>query len=420
MAFDLFAARGVPVERQELTWRELVQPPYSKLDDDALARVRVVWISSLQASSVRFQHECARHLVEVREALAAVRRITHKQRILVEGLHPPDLSTIERILVEEQAQEAMLACIAGREPDAQLARWWRMLLLEHVDHMFRWAAVLDRLTGQDAQALLQAHTPLAVGRTTALCHRHPIDDLVQPYVRAHAQVETKLNVLMVAALADHGRDGLAASGFELADPLARQLAAEVGSIEEQHATAARSAADPAETWMERWLLHEAAEVFACWTSVETEREPRLRRIWERLLDHELGHFQLVRALYESMERRDAEEVLPRLLPRPFPLEQYAAEVRDVRAHDRDESAEVASRSGEVARTVNADGSPSMSVAAGWRWCSTSEWVHGRRLRTARRPERVRSEQHTSWTEQRAQSTTMFRAHGETGGVHDQR
>jgi hypothetical protein len=42
MALDLLKDRGVPLEQQRFTWKELVQPPYSKLDDDAFTRVRVI------------------------------------------------------------------------------------------------------------------------------------------------------------------------------------------------------------------------------------------------------------------------------------------------------------------------------------------------------------------------------------------
>jgi hypothetical protein len=41
MALDLLKDKGIPLEKQRFTWHELVQPPYSKLDDDAFTRVRV-------------------------------------------------------------------------------------------------------------------------------------------------------------------------------------------------------------------------------------------------------------------------------------------------------------------------------------------------------------------------------------------
>jgi hypothetical protein len=38
MALDLLTEKGTPLERQQFTWRDLVKPPISKLDDDAFTR----------------------------------------------------------------------------------------------------------------------------------------------------------------------------------------------------------------------------------------------------------------------------------------------------------------------------------------------------------------------------------------------
>ena len=35
MKASLFLIKGIPLERQKFTWRDLVQKPISKLDDDA-------------------------------------------------------------------------------------------------------------------------------------------------------------------------------------------------------------------------------------------------------------------------------------------------------------------------------------------------------------------------------------------------
>ena len=44
MTIRLLDDKGVPIDRQQFTWKELVQAPYSKLDDDAFTRVRVILI----------------------------------------------------------------------------------------------------------------------------------------------------------------------------------------------------------------------------------------------------------------------------------------------------------------------------------------------------------------------------------------
>src|SRR5688500_14418335 len=39
MAIDLLKDKGTALDKQRFTWKELVQPTYSKLDDDAFTRV---------------------------------------------------------------------------------------------------------------------------------------------------------------------------------------------------------------------------------------------------------------------------------------------------------------------------------------------------------------------------------------------
>ncbi len=163
-----------------------------------------------------------------------------------------------------------------------------------------------------------------------------------------------------------------------ADPTARQLYAEIASIEEQHVTQYESISDPSDTWLEKWLLHEANEVYDYWSCVQFEENPRIRAIWERFLDYELGHVRFVADLLEKHERRDAVSVLPRALPAPIRFESHRDFVREtlrdevsLRAVGQDfvdESEEP--RDGPSARyrqQMNSEGSPSERVAAGWIW-----------------------------------------------------
>src|SRR5690606_19585517 len=98
-------------------------------------------------------------------------------------------------------------------------------------------------------------------------------------------------------------------GPTFADPIARQLYAEIASIEEQHVTQYESIIDPTETWLEKWLLHEAMEVYNYFSCAQSEGNARIKEIWNRMLDYELGHFQFVRGLFEQIEKRDPAEII---------------------------------------------------------------------------------------------------------------
>jgi hypothetical protein len=158
--------------------------------------------------------------------------------------------------------------------------------------------------------------------------------------------------------------------------VARQLYAEIASIEEQHVTQYEAMTDPAETWLEKWLLHEATEVWNYWSCLEQEEEPRIKKVWARFLDYELGHLALVRELFERVESRDAFSVIPEKLPDPiryeshreFVLETLASEV-DLRASGEDfvPREEEPRSSLDYRAQVNSRGSPSDIVSSGWAW-----------------------------------------------------
>ena len=387
MGLDLWKTKGTPVERQVFTWRELVQAPYSKLDDDAFTRVRVILMNGIESEANRFSHACARMNADLQVALAQVRRIEQHQQTLINWLNPADQSPLETTIGFEQVAIEVTASVAQREPDPYLAQVYRFGLLEDFDHLYRYSALYDRLEGKDANTLLQSYSDILPGRPTSVEHRAPIDDLRRPYDRAQAAAVTKLNALTIMAGEHQTHDYYMTIGPMFSDPLARQLYAEIASIEEQHVTQYESIIDAGETWLEKWLLHEANEVYNYWSCVEYEGNPRIKKIWERFLDYELGHLQLVRRLFESVEKRDAESVLPAELPDPIEYQSQRKFVRHVlereiplRAAGREfvteEELPRNSPSIAYAKQMNQDGSPSEQVAAGYIWMPGTELVGG--------------------------------------------
>ena len=65
MTLDILEEHGVPLDRQVFTWREFGVKPYSKLDDDAFTRVRVI-LMTVESEAVRFSHASARMNRELR------------------------------------------------------------------------------------------------------------------------------------------------------------------------------------------------------------------------------------------------------------------------------------------------------------------------------------------------------------------
>jgi hypothetical protein len=334
-------------------------------------------MNGIESEAIRFSHMLARACApELRLALARARRTEQHQQTTVNWLLPADQSPLETTIGYEQVAIEVTAHLAQHEPDPYLAQVYRFGLLEDFDHMYRYAALLDRLEGKDANSILQSYTDVLPGRPTAEEHRAPDDDLRDPYDRKTASPISKLNSLTLLAGEYQTHDYYMHVGPCFADPVARQIYAEIASIEEQHVTQYESMADPAETWLEKWLLHEATEVWNYWSCLESESEPRVKAIWERFLDYELGHLQAARAALEQIERRDAAEILTQSLPDPISYESHRAFVRETLAREIDLRAsgtrfvpkdQESPLSLAYRRQVNQHGSPTEIVAAGYRW-----------------------------------------------------
>src|SRR3954454_3822317 len=193
MTLDILKEKGVPIDRQVFTLREMSGPTYSKLDDDAFTRVRVILMNGIEAEAIRFSHSCARMNGELRGPLARVRRIEQHQQTLVNWLNPADQSPLETTIGFEQTAIEVTAWVAQQEPDPYLAQAYRFGMLEDFDHLYRFTALMDRLVGLDSNTILQSYTDIRPGRPTSVEHRAPEDDLRLAYDRATATALTKLN-----------------------------------------------------------------------------------------------------------------------------------------------------------------------------------------------------------------------------------
>lgn len=376
MGLNIRDNRGVALDRQRFTWRDMVQKPISKLDDDAYSRVHIILLNGLELEALNFSHACARMNLDLQPVLAQLRRVEQHQATTVNWLIGADHSPLETTIAYEQVAIDVTAGVALREPDAGLAQVYRFGLLEDFDHMYRYSALLDRLEGKDANNILQSYTDILPGRPTVVEHRDPLDDLRQSYDRRAAQPLSKLHALTIMAAEQQTHNYYMNVGPLFSDPMARLLYAEIASIEEQHTTQYECLMDPDETWLEKWVLHEAAEVYNYHGCAQQESNPRLRALWERFLDYELGQLHLAIEHFQRLDGRDVAEILPDELPDPIPIESQREFVRQVLADEVDlradgsrfvDKAQEPRRSIDYREQLNAEGSPSEQVADGYRW-----------------------------------------------------
>jgi len=371
----LLEDRGTPLDRQRFTWRELSPKPISKLDDDAFTRVRIILMNGVEHEALRFQHAVARFNLDQSLPLAQIRQIEHHQQTLVNRLIGADHSPLETTIGYEQTAIEVTAAMALREPDPYVAQTLRFGLLEDFDHLYRYSALLDRLEGKDANNITQSYTDIVPGRPTCVHHRIAEDNLRRPVVTRASHPLTKLHALTITAGEQQTHNYYVNIGPLFADPLARQLYAEIASIEEQHVTQYESLLDPEQSFLEQWLMHEAMEVYNYFSCAKQESNSRIKGIWERMLDYEQGHLYAVAELFKQTGR-DPCEILPQTLPEPLPYASQREFVRSVLNSEvdmRSRGTEYVDMQDESQATrsyrdaVNGAGSPSEAVAAGYHY-----------------------------------------------------
>ena len=376
MALSLLNTRGCDLDKQRFTWRELVQKPISKLDDDAFTRVRIILMNGIENEALRFGHMAARFNSDLRLPLAKVRRAEQHQATMINWLLGADHSPLETTIGYEQVAIEVTASVAQHEPDPYLAQIYRFGLLEDFDHMYRYAALLDRLEGKDANNILQSYTDILPGRPTAVEHRAPEDDVRLHYDATRAQFLSKLHALTLVGAEYQTHDYYMNIGPLFSDPMARQLYAEIASIEEQHVTQYSSLLDPSESWLEQWVLHEANEVYNYNNCVEQETNTQVKAIWERFLDYELGHFNMACEMLQKFEKRDPSEIVTSDLPQPIEFKSHREFVRQTllaEANLRANGTEIVDMANDSQASIayrnhmNSDGVPSEQVAAGYIW-----------------------------------------------------
>ncbi|STY28837.1 Uncharacterised protein [Legionella wadsworthii] len=373
---DFLTDKGCPLSKQQFTWKEIAGQPISKLDDDAFTRVRIILMNGIELDALRTKHFLARFNKELQLPLAQIRRVEQHQATTINWLLSADHSPLETTIAYEQVAIEVTAAVAQTEPDPYQAQTYRFGLLEDFDHLYRYAAMLDRLEGKDANNILQGYTDIIHGRPTTDHHRAPKDDIRNSYEKEKAKLITKIHAAMITGAEYQTHDYYMNIGPTFADPVARQLYAEIASVEEQHVTQYGSLMDPAESIMEKWLIHEAMEIYNYFSCAEQETNPRIKMIWERFLDYELGHLQVASEWFKKIERRDPLEILGQTLPKMIEFKSQRDFVRKVLNDEinlRANGIEYVNKSEEsedslkYREKMNSDGVPAEIVSAGYQW-----------------------------------------------------
>jgi rubrerythrin len=317
-----FKEKGIPLEQQVRSWKDVVLPPYQKQTVDAFTRCRIILMNGLEVEANLFSHNFARTVddPDFKGLLAWVRRIEHQQQNTINWLNPADQSVLETTLGYEQVAIELTAYLARTEPDPYLKMAFDFGLLEDFDHLYRFGQALDLVHGKDPNEILQGRTDTYPGRPTQDHHNDPTLRILKHYDKERAAPISKVNALTLMAGEQQTMNFYKNVGNFYGSPDVRQLYAEISNVEEEHVTQYECLMDPNETWLERWVMHEFMEVANYYTCYETEVDLRIKQLWEMFLNYEIEHLRIAGEALQRVEGRDPEELCGGDLPTPATFE----------------------------------------------------------------------------------------------------
>jgi rubrerythrin len=322
MALNPYDERGIPLERQIRSWKQVALPPYRKQDVDAFTRCRIILMNGIENEAAIFSHGFARASddPDLKAMLASVRRVEHQQQNTINWLNPADQSVLETTIAFEQVAIELTAYLARTEPDGYVKQAFDFGLLEDFDHLYRFSQLLDLLHGKDPNEILQGRTDVLPARPTQDHHNDPFLRVLSHYEKTRAHPRSKVNILTLMAGEQQTMNFYKTIGNMYGSPEARELYAEISNVEEEHVTQYESLMDPTETWLEKWVLHEFTECANYYTCLETEVDPRIRTIWEMFLACELEHLRIAADTMRRLQGKDPEEITGTELPTPATFE----------------------------------------------------------------------------------------------------
>ena len=168
MTFNPLREKGIPLESQLRTWRQINVTPYDKDDVHPYSRARGILLNGIEVEAVMFSHQMARNTLDsqVKRQLALLRRVEAQQQKAINWLIPGNETTIEVTLGYEQVAVDLTAWLAQHEADPYLKQVYDFALLEDFDHLYRYANLYELLEGKKADEICGDLTEITPGRPT--------------------------------------------------------------------------------------------------------------------------------------------------------------------------------------------------------------------------------------------------------------
>ncbi len=375
MSFNPLKEKGIPLNNQLRTWKDIAKRKFNKCEADCYSRTRQILMNGIEVEAWNFKHAFSRFSAddEVREFLAITKKFEDAQQTTVNWMAPSDQSVLETTLAYEQVAVDLTAWLAQNEPDDYVRETFNFGLLEDFDHLYRYSQWAYMEHGINPNEIVQAKTDVLIGRPTQNHHNCNVLRLRKSYDKDTAAPQTKVNILTLVAAEQQTHNYYAEHGMHYGNETLRCTYAEIKDVEEEHVNMYESLADPTESLYEKLLLHEFMEVCNYYTCYIDETDKMLKSVWEEFLAMEIGHLHEAAKLFSKNENRDPEEIIGDKIVIPNHFESQKDYVINILENevdkrigtDRDyakiEDLPEEWASYDIQKAMNKDGSPSESA-----------------------------------------------------------
>lgn len=332
--FKPFEQKPMPIDDLFMDWQTMYPKAYDKNSVDPYTKVRIILMNGIEVETALFSHQFHRHCADndLRRELDNTRRIEQQQQKHINWLKPIDESPLETTIGYEHVAVDLTAWLAKNEPDKNVKSALDFALLEDFDHLYRYANLLDMDVNIPAENLVKSYVDITPGRPTIAEHRYPMDDPNYHVDFKKADIQTKLNTMIITAAEQQTMNFYMNIGNTYYNDLGRQLYQEIAMIEEQHVSHYGSLLDPNCTWLESLLMHEYMECYLYYSFYMDELDPNIKSVWEMHLEQEIAHLHKAADLLKKYEKKDWQDYVPETFPKLLQFHDTRDYVRKVLAN----------------------------------------------------------------------------------------
>jgi len=307
-----FETETKEIQANIMNWKQLYLKPYDKKTVHPFTKLRIILAEGAEFEAQWFLHQFARHCNDnnLRREIALVRNQEQQLQKRLGSLKPLDEHFLETTISYEQLAIELTAILAQGETDANNIAALNLALLEDFDHLYRFANLLKKDFGIQAETLLGNLTEVMPGRPTINEHRHPYDHVKFSASSKTAAPFSKLAANIITAAEQQTMNFYMNMAANYHNDLGRKLFSEIAMVEEMHVGQYESLSDPTCTWLEKWLFLEYTECYLYFSLMEDETDKNIKKVWEEHFKIEAAHLKRVAALLKQYEKKEIKDVIP--------------------------------------------------------------------------------------------------------------